>query len=178
MRYELILWLMWFLKKVPGQIGCALRRQMLPGRIGPEAMIWDNVQIDFPAKLVLGARSSINRGSVLNCGGGVEIGEDVLIGPNVILYSQNHVYADPERPIAHQGYVREKLIIEDDVWIASNVVILPGVRIASGCVIGAGALVTKSTEPLGVYMGTPARRIADRSGALDGEAPKNHEAHP
>lgn len=166
MRNELILWVMWFFKHVPGRIGCALRRRLLPGRIGTGAMIWDNVQIDFPAKLVIGARSSVNRGSVLNCGGGIEIGQDVLIGPNVILYSQNHVYADSVRPISEQGYVLERLTIEDDVWIASNAVVLPGVTVAKGCVIGAGAVVTKSTEPCGVYVGSPARRIRERGRAL------------
>lgn len=165
MRYELILWVMWFLKQVPGRIGCALRRRLLPGRIGAGAMIWDNVQIDFPAKLVIGAQSSVNRGSVLNCGGGIEIGRDVLIGPNVVLYSQNHAYADPARPISEQGYVRERLTIGDDVWIASNAVVLPGVTVAKGCVIGAGAVVTKSTEPYGVYVGSPARRIGKRGAA-------------
>ncbi len=162
MRYELIIWFMWLLKKVPGHIGCALRRRLLPGRIGQGTMIWDNVQIDFPAKLVIGAKSSINRGCVMNCGGGIEIGHDVLIGPNVVLYSQNHAYADPSRLISEQGYVRAKLTIEDDVWIASNAVVLPGVTVAKGCVVGAAAVVTKSTVPYGVYVGSPARRIGER----------------
>lgn len=174
MRYELILWLMWFLKQVPGRIGCALRRRLLPSRIGPKVMIWDNVQIDSPKKLVIGARSSVNRGSILNCAGGIEIGTDVLIGPNVILYSQNHAYADSEHLISEQGYICEKLTIENDVWIASNAIILPGVTVACGCVIGAGSVVTKSTKPYGVYAGTPARRIADREGGLPSDPTPHH----
>jgi galactoside O-acetyltransferase len=38
-------------------------------------------------------------------------------------------------------------------------VIIPGVTIAEGSVIGAGSLVTKSTEPWMVYVGTPARSV-------------------
>lgn len=172
MRYELILWIMWFLKQVPGRIGCALRRKLLPGRIGPEAMVWDNVQIDLPSKLSLGARSSINRGCVLNCGGEVEIKDDVLIGPNVIIYSQNHAYADTAQLISAQGYVRAKVTIEEDVWIASSAVILPGVTVARGCVIGAASVVTKSTEPYGVYVGSPARRIDERTGGTNAKQPE------
>ncbi len=162
MRYELILWYMWVLKQVPGRIGCALRRKLLPCRIGTGAMIWDNVQIDFPGRLRLGERCSINRGSVLNCGGGVEIKDDVLIGPNVLIYSQNHAYDDSTQLISVQGYVRNKVTIEEDVWIAANAMILPGVIVARGCVVGAASVVTKSTEPYGVYVGSPARRIGRR----------------
>lgn len=163
MRYEIIMWIMWFLKVLPGHIGCILRRMFLPGRIARGAKIWDNVQIDAPSKLTVGARSSINRGCVLNCGGHVEIKEDVLIGPNVIIYSQNHVYADAAQLIAAQGYDRAKVIIEEDVWIGANAVILPGVTVARGCVVGAASVVTKSTDPYGVYVGSPASRISERT---------------
>ena len=35
------------------------------------------------------------------------------------------------------------MIIEDDVWIAANVVILPGVRIGRGSTVGAGSVITR-----------------------------------
>ena len=52
--------------------------------------------------------------------------------------------------------------IGSDVWIGDNSVILCGVDIAHGCVIGAGSIVTKSTEPYGVYVGNPARLLKKR----------------
>ena len=54
------------------------------------------------------------------------------------------------------------IVIEHDVYIGENVIIMPGVRIASGTVIGTGAVVTKNTEPYGVYVGVPARLIKKR----------------
>ncbi|MBR1536811.1 MAG: hypothetical protein IJ630_07725 [Treponema sp.] len=48
------------------------------------------------------------------------------------------------------------------MWIGANVTILDGVTVASGCVLAAGSVVTKSTEPNGVYAGVPARRIKER----------------
>lgn len=162
MRYEIILWFMWMLKSVPGKLGCALRRSFLPIDIGRGSTVWENVQIDYPRKLKIGARSSINRGAVLNCGGGIEIGDNVLIGPNVTVYSQNHIYENREMLIVDQGYDYAKVVVASDVWIASNVVILPGVTIAEGCVIGAASVVTKSTEPYGVYVGSPALMINTR----------------
>jgi acetyltransferase-like isoleucine patch superfamily enzyme len=42
------------------------------------------------------------------------------------------------------------------------VIVLDGVNIGDGSVIGAGAVVTKSTEPYGVYVGNPARKVKQR----------------
>lgn len=46
-------------------------------------------------------------------------------------------------------------------WIGYGAIILPGVTIARGCIIGAGAVVTSDTEPDGIYAGILARRISD-----------------
>ena len=40
---------------------------------------------------------------------------------------------------------------------------MPGVTISKGCVIGAGALVKESTEPNGLYVGCPAKRVKELS---------------
>lgn len=52
--------------------------------------------------------------------------------------------------------------IGNDVWAAANVTLLEDVDIADGCVIGTGAVVTRDTEPYGVYMGVPARLVRKR----------------
>lgn len=52
--------------------------------------------------------------------------------------------------------------IEDDVWMGTGVIVLDGVHVAEGCVIGAGAIVTKDTEPYSIYVGVPARKIGAR----------------
>lgn len=162
MRYEIILWFLWFLKLPPGRIGCALRTLLLPSRIGSDSKIWDNVHIDYPSNLTIGDRCSVNRGTILHCGGGISIGDDVLIGPGVTIYSQNHNYADRSRSIATQGYTRKPVIIGSDVWIAANAIILPGVSIGDHAVIAAGAIVTKPVAAGEVVAGIPARTIGHR----------------
>lgn len=52
--------------------------------------------------------------------------------------------------------------IGNDVWIGDEVTVLGGVSIADGTVIGAGAVVTKNTEPYGIYVGVPAKKIGSR----------------
>jgi len=55
------------------------------------------------------------------------------------------------------------LIVEDDVWVAHNVVILPSCKfIGRGAVIGAGAILTKNVDRYAVMVGNPARKIRDR----------------
>ena len=53
-------------------------------------------------------------------------------------------------------------IIEDDVWISSGAIILPGVRIGKGAIIAAGAVVTKDVEEYSVVAGVPAKKIKMR----------------
>ena len=57
------------------------------------------------------------------------------------------------------------VIIEDDVWIGANAVLLEGVTVAQGSVIGAGAVVTKSTQPYSISAGIPARQVGLRFNA-------------
>ena len=48
------------------------------------------------------------------------------------------------------------------VIVGAGAIVLPGVDIAEGCSVGAMALLTKSTQPWGLYIGSPARRIKER----------------
>ena len=53
-------------------------------------------------------------------------------------------------------------MIGSDVWIGDGAVIMPSITIAPGCVIGANTTVTKDTEPYGIYVGSPARKVRAR----------------
>jgi acetyltransferase-like isoleucine patch superfamily enzyme len=64
--------------------------------------------------------------------------------------------------IASQAHSSGEIIIEDDVWIGANAVILRNVRLGQGCVVAAGAVVTKDVAALVVVGGVPARKISLR----------------
>lgn len=54
------------------------------------------------------------------------------------------------------------IIIEDDVWIGCNSVILPGVKIGTGAIIGAGSVVTKNIPANAIVCGNPAKILKYR----------------
>ena len=120
--------------------------------------------------------SSVGRGAVLwTTGAKIVIGQKVMFGPNVTVITGNHrtdfvgkfmadVTGKEKKPEND-----ETVVICDDVWVGANATVLKGVTIAEGCVISAGAVLTKSTQPYGIYAGVPAVRIKDRftQGELD-----------
>lgn len=122
----------------------------------------------FGGKIELGDDCSVNPGCILYGLGGLKIGSHVRIAAHTIIVPANHVFADPARLIRDQGETKQGVTIGDDVWLGARVTVLDGVHIAKGCVIGAGAVVTASTEPYGVYVGVPARLVKRRGPASQG----------
>jgi len=95
-------------------------------------------------------------------GGSIHIGKKSIIGAYTAMFANNHSFQDPEIPIIDQGYEPGKIVIEDNCWIGSHVVILKTVTIGKGSVIGAGSIVTKDIPPMSVAAGNPARVIRSR----------------
>lgn len=104
----------------------------------------------------------VSRGTYINGIGNVTIGNDCMIGPHVVIISGTHNFKDVQTPIRKQGSSKKMIVIEDNVWLAANVNVMPGVRIGEGSVIGAGAVVTKDIPPYSIAVGVPARIIKSR----------------
>lgn len=52
--------------------------------------------------------------------------------------------------------------IGNDVWIGSNVTILPGIEIGDGAIVAAGSVVSKNIPPYSIVGGVPCRLIKKR----------------
>ena len=61
------------------------------------------------------------------------------------------------------------ITLEEDIWIGTNASITPNTLVAKGCIIGTNAVVTRDTDPFGIYTGVPARRLRDRDLAMSHE---------
>ncbi len=109
----------------------------------------------FSSRVELGDFSGI--GIDASIGGKCVIGNNVMMGPQCIIYTRNHKFDDNTVPMCKQGFQEEKpVVIGDDVWIGGRVIILPGVRIGSHSIIGAGSVVTKDIPEWAIVAGNPA----------------------
>jgi acetyltransferase-like isoleucine patch superfamily enzyme len=103
--------------------------------------------------IAIGNHSFINYGSSIAARASVKIGSYCHLGHYTLVIDnhQHDVVRHTELPRS------DPVIIEDHVWIGSKAVVLPGVRIGSRAVIGAGSIVTKDIPPRCVAAGNPAR---------------------
>lgn len=107
--------------------------------------------------------NEISAGTQIGCfcsfASGVKIGRmnhpTNYVSTHPFLYYSNRGFIKEDKTIPQ----KERVIIEDDVWIGNNAMILPGVKIGRGAVIGAGAVVTRDVPSYAVYGGVPARHI-------------------
>lgn len=89
----------------------------------------------------------------------ITIGDNVMIAPNVHMYCTTHVIGETQRRTKDICY--DNITVEEGCWICADVIILPGVSVKRGCIIAAGAVVNRDTEPNGLYAGIPAKRIRE-----------------
>ncbi len=155
----------WIFRYIPGFEGFALRYvfyKFLCKKIEPFPFIFPGAYIQHCYGIEVGRNLNVNRGVHIYGRGGIKIGDYVLIGPNVVITSSQHNYSIKGVPILFQGHEKDPVVIGNDVWIGANAVILPGVTIADGTIIGAGAVVTSDTEPYSIIGGVPGTKIGER----------------
>tara|TARA_Y100001970_G_C13896652_1_gene681465 strand:+ start:93 stop:674 length:582 start_codon:yes stop_codon:yes gene_type:complete len=183
-------WIEFFLSNIPGKTGiffrnfyyqnffkgtfknCRIQRGFIAEctkniYFGNDIFIGFNCKLfaSNDSKIVIGDKFSCNANVMINSRGDGEIiiGDNVLIGPNSVLRSSNHNFMDIKSPICEQGMTTGKIIIENDVWIGSNVVILPDILVGEGSIIAAGAVVTNNVESFSIVGGVPAKLIGRRT---------------
>lgn len=140
--------------------------------IGTGALIvvaHDPARMEMTGSLVVGQGSALNEYTNIRASGAaITIGENCLFGQFASLIGSNHGLA-LGMPMKDQPWdaSRAGISIEDDVWVGSHAVILPGVTIGRGAVIAAGAVLNKDVPPYEIWGGVPARKIATRRSAHD-----------
>jgi acetyltransferase-like isoleucine patch superfamily enzyme len=99
-------------------------------------------------------------------GTGIEIGNKVLFGPNVSIFGGNHNSSVVGKFMFDVKTKRpgddQKVTIENDVWVGGGATILKGVRLSRGCIVAAGAVVTKDVSPYVIVAGVPAKVVGTR----------------
>jgi len=102
---------------------------------------------------------------------GITLGDFSGLAYFVQVFSQSDDYSgrtmtNPTVPASFKEEKKSAIHIGRHVIVGASSVIFPGVTISEGCSVGAMSLVHKSTEPWGIYVGNPARRVKSRSNDL------------
>jgi len=126
---------------------------------------------DGPGALRVGRQTYIGSyNNLRSAGAALSIGDHCLISQFVSLIASGHAYSLRDAHIRDQG-ASEKvgLTIGDDVWIGTQVVVLPGVVVGNGAVIAAGAIVTRDVAEYSIVAGAPARQVGERAPAAESQ---------
>jgi acetyltransferase-like isoleucine patch superfamily enzyme len=127
--------------------------------IGDDTKIGPFVEVQKGA--TIGRRCKISSHSFV-CEG-VHIGDDVFVGHGVMFTNDKYPRASIGGRLVTDEWTCVETFVEDGVSIGSNATIICGVRIGSGALIGAGAVLTRDVPPGAVVAGVPARTLTHRA---------------
>lgn len=125
----------------------------------------NRVQVGGKTKLTknthLGDNVNFN-GLVITGGGRVDIGNNFHSGPDCLFICQNHNFDEGESIPYDSTYVYKDIVIEDNVWLGSRVIVLGGVTIGEGAIIQAGSTVVSDIPKYAIAGGHPAKVFSQR----------------
>ncbi len=127
------------------------------GKTDKNFFIEQPFQCDYGYNVEIGENFYANINLTLLDANKIKFGNNVFVGPNCSFYTSGHPIDIKTR---NQGLEYAKPIeIGDNVWIGGSVVVLPGVKIGSNSVIGAGSVVVKDIPKNSVAVGNPCKVI-------------------
>lgn len=132
-------------------------------RIGARSGILGELRITGPGSvqelLSIGADTYVTGPLHVDLGAPVRIGDRVQMGHEVTLLTIDHEIGPREHRCGRM--VAAPITIEDGAWLASHVLVLPGVTIGRGAVVAAGAVVVHDVPADTLVAGVPARFLRD-----------------
>jgi len=126
------------------------------GSCGRNFKAFTHVRVSFGYNLDVGDGVVIHRHVLLDDRGGIEIGDGASVSDFANVYSHSHNIVD-----GRIVYL-PKTVIRQGARITYHATILAGTEVAEDSMVGAGSMLTKSTEPHWVYVGVPARKVKEK----------------
>jgi acetyltransferase-like isoleucine patch superfamily enzyme len=145
--------------------GCFLDVNSPEGRIELQDDVWlsrGSLIAAGPSAVLIGPQTYVGHRCLFYGHRGIRVGRDVLLANDVQLICGNHTFSRRDIPIRAQPPKGAAIEIEDDVWLGASAIVLGGVTVGRGCVVGAGAVVTRSLPPYSIARGVPAQIVGVR----------------
>lgn len=108
----------------------------------------------------LGNNVSFN-GMTVSGIGKLVIGDNFHSGTDCLIITSNHNYKGNKIPY-DETHIAKEVVIGDNIWMGSRVIVLGGVTIGEGAIIQAGAMVHKDVPKCAIVGGNPAKTITYR----------------
>jgi putative colanic acid biosynthesis acetyltransferase WcaF len=125
--------------------------------VGQGVLVRPSAEITYPWKVSIGAHSWIGDHTTLYSLGEIHIGANAVVSQGSYLCAASHNMQSPSFDIREQP-----IFLDDEVWIASDVFVSPGVHIGRGAVVGARSTVFHDLPPMMVSFGNPAIPVRPR----------------
>jgi putative colanic acid biosynthesis acetyltransferase WcaF len=140
----------------PSRIKATLLRAF-GARVGSGVVIKPRVNVKYPWNLVIGDDVWVGEGVWIDSLAQVTVRSDACLSQGVMIETGNHDWSKP----AFDLIVKE-VVVEEGAWAAVKSLLLPGSRLATHAILGAGSVLSGTTEPYGVYVGVPAVKVKER----------------
>jgi len=141
------------------ELGVRFRRVLAGhvfGSCGRNFKAFTHVRVSYGYNLHVGDNVVIHRHVLLDDRGGIDIGDGSSVSDFANVYSHSHDIVDGR-------IVRTpKTVIGRGVRITYHATILAGTHVADDSMVGAGSMLTRSTEPHWVYVGVPAKKVKEK----------------
>lgn len=131
--------------------------RMFGAKVGKGALIRPSVTIPYPWKVAIGNHSQIGDDVVLYSYGQITIGNSVVVSQKSYLCAGTHDFRSESFDL--QSF---PITLEDQVWLAADVFVAPGVTVGRGTVVGARSSVFSSLPGMMICTGSPARPVRPR----------------
>lgn len=141
------------------ELGVRFRRilaQHVFGRCGKNFKAFTHVRVSYGYNLDVGDNVVIHRHVLLDDRGGIEIGDGASVSDFANVYSHSHNIVDG------RIVYTPKTTIGKGARITYHATVLAGTTVAEDSMVGAGSMLTRSTEPHWVYVGVPARKVKEK----------------
>ena len=121
------------------------------------AFVHSRASVIRPWNLSMHERACLGDGAVAYCLDKVVLETGATLAQGAYLCSGTHDFDEPNTPLR-----TAPIRVGAHAFVALRAIVLPGVTIGEGCVVGAGAVVSRDTEAWSIYAGMPARKIGAR----------------
>jgi putative colanic acid biosynthesis acetyltransferase WcaF len=131
--------------------------RLFGAKIGQKVLVRPSVRITYPWKLIIGEFSWIGDDVVLYTWGDISIGADTVISQSSYLCAAGHDFTTPSFDT-----FQKSINIGNQVWVAADVFIAPGITIGDAAVVGARSTVLQDLPEAMICYGNPAKPVKAR----------------